>query len=217
MQASANKRRRHVEFEEGDLVWLKLQPYRQHSVARPLSAKLARRYYGPFEILERVGPVAYRLRLLEGSHIHDVFHVSQLREFVAGEGSMSHVPLPSDFIGDRPIVQPVAFVESQVMWHNGKAVEHVLVRWSDGSESPSLEPLEEIRKRFPNLHLEVKDDVKMVGVDTDSHAAEEPAVAKEPRAVTETPSQQQRETEDVAATRTLRSRDRIKPPRKYTA
>ena len=70
MAATANRHRRHVEFDVGDLVWLKLQPYRQHSVARPISAKLSRRFYGPFEVLARVGPVAYRLRLPEGSRIH---------------------------------------------------------------------------------------------------------------------------------------------------
>lgn len=63
MRDSTNKHRCNVEFVSGDLVLLKLQPYRQHSVARPLSAKLARRYYGPFEVLARLGQVAYRLKL----------------------------------------------------------------------------------------------------------------------------------------------------------
>lgn len=47
-----NRHRRHIDFEVGDFVWLKLQPYRQHSVAKLISAKLAKWFYGPFEILQ---------------------------------------------------------------------------------------------------------------------------------------------------------------------
>ena len=51
MRENANKHRRHVEFKVGDMVLLKLTPYRQHSVALPLSAKLVRHFYGPFEVI----------------------------------------------------------------------------------------------------------------------------------------------------------------------
>ena len=168
MSASANKHRTHIEFEVRDFVWLKLQPYRQHSVAKPVSAKLAKRFYGPFEILQRIGPVAYKLRLPAGSRIHDVFHVSLLRAFVKGD---EVEPLPSNFKGNRPIVHPVAILDSQVMWHEGAAVEHVLVRWSDGSDSPSWEPLEVLRRRFPTLHLEDKAVAKERGVVTNASSS----------------------------------------------
>lgn len=154
MRDTANRHRRHVEFEVGEFVWLKLQPYRQHSVAHPLSAKLSRRYYGPFEILERIGPVAYRLRLPEGSRIHNVFHVSLLREFIA-DSKDEHVPLPPEFCGGRPITQPSAIMDSRAVWHDGKAVDEVLVSWSDASPL-SWEPAERVRQQFPALHLEDK-------------------------------------------------------------
>ncbi|KAJ0045082.1 hypothetical protein Pint_05584 [Pistacia integerrima] len=64
----------------GDFLYLKLQPYRQVSVALRKNLKLSPKYYGPFEIIERVGPVAYKLRLPNGSQLHPVFHVSVLKE-----------------------------------------------------------------------------------------------------------------------------------------
>ncbi|XP_042008927.1 uncharacterized protein LOC121757445 [Salvia splendens] len=183
MRDSANKHRRHVEFEVGDLVLLKLQPYRQHSVARPQSAKLARRYYGPFEIVERIGPVAYRLRLPEGSRIHNVFHVNLLRAFVAGGTAGGGMELPSEFFGDRPIVYPVRVLDRKVLWYDGRPVEHVLVRWSDGTDSPTWEPSEVVRERFPNVLLEDKEFAMGEGVDTDPpHPNHDPAAEPaEPR------------------------------------
>ena len=60
-------RRSDREFQIGQWVLLKLQPYRQISTAARSSQKLAPRYYGPYRILEKVGPVAYKLQLPENS------------------------------------------------------------------------------------------------------------------------------------------------------
>ncbi|KAI9124628.1 hypothetical protein K1719_004550 [Acacia pycnantha] len=63
MKIYADKKRTDVEFHIGDFVWVKLQPYRQHSVELRKYQKLALRYFGPFKITERIGKVAYRLAL----------------------------------------------------------------------------------------------------------------------------------------------------------
>ena len=76
----ANKRRRPLEFEAGDHVFLKVMP--KIGVVRfDKQGKLSPRFIGPFEILERVEAVAYRLALPPSlSSVHEVFHVSMLRK-----------------------------------------------------------------------------------------------------------------------------------------
>ena len=77
----ADVQRRLLEFEVGDHVFLKVMPKR--GVVRfGKRGKLSPRFIGPFEILERVGTIAYRLALPPSmSGVHEVFHVSMLRRY----------------------------------------------------------------------------------------------------------------------------------------
>ncbi|KAA0067954.1 pol protein [Cucumis melo var. makuwa] len=90
----ADVRRKDLEFEVGDKVFLKVAPMR--GVLRfERRGKLSPRFVGPFEILERIGPVAYRLALPPSlSTVHDVFHVSMLRKYV---------PDPSHVVDYEPL------------------------------------------------------------------------------------------------------------------
>lgn len=63
MKLKADAGRRELEFQIGDMVLVKLQPYRQSSVAGRKPPKLSKRYYGSFEITDRIGAVSYRLKL----------------------------------------------------------------------------------------------------------------------------------------------------------
>nr|KYP34828.1 Retrotransposable element Tf2 [Cajanus cajan] len=63
MKKFADKKRMPLELKVGDLVLVKLQPYRQHSVALRKNQKLGLRYFGLFPIVQRVGSVAYKLLL----------------------------------------------------------------------------------------------------------------------------------------------------------
>ncbi len=85
MKQNADRRRIDKEYTEGEMVYLKLQPYRQNSLAKRKNHKLTSKYYGPFEILQRVGPVAYRLQLPEDTAVHPVFHVSQLKKGIPAQ------------------------------------------------------------------------------------------------------------------------------------
>jgi hypothetical protein len=77
-----DKRRKPLQFEVGDFVYLKVSPTRRLQ-RFGIKGKLAPRYIGPYEIIEPCGPVAYKLKLPpKMSTIHNVFHVSQLKKCV---------------------------------------------------------------------------------------------------------------------------------------
>ena len=76
-----DKHRVHREFCLGDHVYLRVRE-RKSSLKLGSCAKLAPRYCGPFELLERIGPVAYRLAFPASSRAHNVFHVSLLKKYV---------------------------------------------------------------------------------------------------------------------------------------
>ncbi|GJT60239.1 putative reverse transcriptase domain-containing protein [Tanacetum coccineum] len=106
-----DKRRKPLEFEVGDRVLLKVSPWKG-VVQFGKKGKLAPRYVGPFEIVERVGPVAYRLKLpQELSCVHDTFHVSNLKKCLAEPDVQ--VPLDEIKIDEnlRFIEEPIEIVE----------------------------------------------------------------------------------------------------------
>ena len=103
----ADNRRRDLEFEVGDRVFLRVSPWK--GVIRfGKKGKLAPRYISPYSIVERIGAVAYRLELpVELSRLHDVFHVSMLRKYM---------PDPSHVLTSEPmeLAEDLTYVEQPV-------------------------------------------------------------------------------------------------------
>ena len=94
----ANMKRKDVHYEIGEKVFLKASPWKKVMRFRR-KGKLSPRFIGPYEVIEKVGPVAYRLALPpELEKIHNVFHVSMLRRY---RSDPSHV-VSSETIELRP-------------------------------------------------------------------------------------------------------------------
>ncbi len=130
MKQQADRHRKEKEYAEGDWVYLKLQPYRQSSVAIRKNIKLSARYFGPFKIVERVGLVAYRLLLPEGLRMHPMFHVLLLKKRPIEEVQATpNLPTVGD--GGQLLTEPEAILERRLAKQGNRATTEVLVQWSN--------------------------------------------------------------------------------------
>lgn len=78
-KAQTDKHKRDVQLKVGDQVLVKLERYKQNSVALRKNHKLGMHYFGPFTVIEKVGQVAYKLQLPPEAKIHPMFHISHLK------------------------------------------------------------------------------------------------------------------------------------------
>lgn len=93
----------------GQWVYVKLCPYRQVSITGIAHNKLTKRFFGPFEIFECIGKVAYRLQLSDNARIHPVFHSSFLHPHY-GPIVPNVEPFPPHVIENKPVVEPMAIL-----------------------------------------------------------------------------------------------------------
>ena len=125
----ADERRRDLEFDVGDMIFLKVAPIK--GVLRfEKKGKLSPRFVGSFEILERIGPVAYHLALPpQLSAVHDVFHVSMLRKYVTD---------PSHIVDYKPLQindnlsyeeRPIEILAKEVKLLCNRGITLVKVLW----------------------------------------------------------------------------------------
>ncbi|GJZ63641.1 transposon ty3-G gag-pol polyprotein [Tanacetum coccineum] len=154
MKSKADSKRREVEFAVGDMVYLKLQPYRQTTVAVRLSAKIGPKFFGPYKILERVGPVAYRLELPPGTLVHNVFHVSLLK---ACKGDPPIPASTDNGSATQPATepQPEAVIDERVV-QQGKyrPKTEILVKWQGlPQEDATWETKWRFIKAYPDFRL----------------------------------------------------------------
>nr|CAD1821796.1 unnamed protein product [Ananas comosus var. bracteatus] len=151
-QSYADRRRRDLEFAVGDRVFLKVSPMR--GVRRfGVRGKLSSRYIGPYEILERIGTVAYRLALPPKlADVHNVFHVSNLRKYIPDpEHAMLYEPpeLQEDLSYEEFLV---AIIAREVRKLRNREIPYVKIRWSNHDDREATWELEEeMKANHPHL------------------------------------------------------------------
>nr|GFA61843.1 putative reverse transcriptase domain-containing protein [Tanacetum cinerariifolium] len=148
----ADKRQKPLEFSVGEKVLLKVSP-RKGVVCFGKRSKLSQRYVGSFEIVERIGPVAYRLRLpQELVGVHDTFHVSNLKKCLADVNF--HVPLDEVKVDDKLhfAEEPIGILDRGVKKLKRRWILIVKFRWNSrrGPEF-TWEREDEMKRKYPHL------------------------------------------------------------------
>ena len=151
----ADNRWKPLEFNVGDKVLLKVSPWK--GVVRfGKKGKLAPRYVGPFEILKRIGPVAYKLHLpQELSNIHDTFHISNLKKCLADESLI--IPLDEIRVNDKLhfVEEPIEITGRKTKQLRTSQIPLVMVRWnSQRGPEFTWEREDQMKQQYPHLFSE---------------------------------------------------------------
>lgn len=150
----ADQKRTEANFEVGDMVFLKLQPYRQLSVAVRKHLKLSHKYFGPFEVLEKIGKVAYKLKLPAGSTVHPVFHISLLKKKVGSKYTIT-TSLPKVGTEGQFLVYPIKVLQRRMIKRGNTAAVQWLVQWSHSIlEDASWEDAKWMTEQYPDFNPE---------------------------------------------------------------
>jgi hypothetical protein len=110
------------------MAYLELQPYRHTSLSIHRRLKIHSKYYGPFRVLERIGNTAYKLLLPEGCHLHQTFHISQLKKhFNPNAVPTKHLPLLNS--DSTIIIAPEAILEQKLIPRKQGSIAIHVVQW----------------------------------------------------------------------------------------
>jgi hypothetical protein len=153
MKSYTDKNRSEREFAPGEQILLKWQPYAQQSVVNRPYPKLSYKFFGPYKILERVGPVAYKLELPASAQVHPVFHVSQLKPFTANYSpTFAELPAAADLAAVAPVLAGI--LQRRLVRKGNVVVPQVLVHWAHlPTDAATWEDYYVLKSKYPDACL----------------------------------------------------------------
>jgi hypothetical protein len=152
MKKYADLKRTERKLDIGDMVYIKMQPYRMAAFGIRQSIKLTSKFYGPFRVLEQIGKLAYKLQLPAGVKIHPVFHVSQLKKHL-GANVVPEPGLPLITSDGRIKMAPAKVLQTRSLPRNGVLVTQWLVEWVNlPASDASWEDAHFIKTIFPDFY-----------------------------------------------------------------
>eukprot|EP00253_Pinus_taeda_P015608 PITA_15608 len=158
----ADRKRRFKEYQVGDHVYIRIQA-RKITLQWSSCAKLAPRYFGPFQVLARVGPVAYQLALPSHIRIDNVFHVSMLKKYIYDP---KHVIKWKDIRVEpegEVRVESLSILDRREVQLRKRVITQIKVQWQHyGPEEATWEDEELFQKAYPGLFGDTRhrDDVQ---------------------------------------------------------
>jgi hypothetical protein len=148
----ADRRRKPLQFQIGDFVYLRVSPTK--GVQRfGIKGKLAPRYIGPFKILEICGPVAYKLLLPpQMSAIHDIFHVSQLKKCIKVPSEIIEIPAIEIEPDLSYVEQPIKILDTKERVTRRRTVKMYKILWDHHTEEEATWETESyLQQNFPTF------------------------------------------------------------------
>ncbi|XP_019234655.1 PREDICTED: uncharacterized protein LOC109215091 [Nicotiana attenuata] len=114
------------------------------------NCSLTAKFFGPYEVIQKVGPVVYKLKLPSSSRIHPVFHVSQLKKTIGNQNFAAQNPPLCNQEGQM-LAEPIAILDRKMVKKGNRASTQVLVQWANLSPEEATWEEYSLKSQFPNF------------------------------------------------------------------
>ncbi|XP_071901197.1 uncharacterized protein [Coffea arabica] len=115
------------------------------------NTKLSARYFRPYQVIQKIGKVAYKLQLPASSKIHPIFHVSLLKKKI-GQQVVPVLQLPDTNEKGHFRIEPIAVLDRRIVKKkNAAAVQWLVQWWGTSPAEATWEDAEEIERKYPEF------------------------------------------------------------------